>query len=372
MHIVGLLIAALASPGSAAAPDADATAVLVTGVDSWTGNGGGAVEGRLGAGVRWRPGALSLSAAYGGRLEMLPGSELGWLDAHAALVRLEGRGRRHVGVAFAGQGGLLAEPAWGEALGALTVVTGLGSDGWLEAQAGPLFRSDASVSAPGLLASGAAGFAGPAVHGTLRAAVRGFLGEGLPAAAVDVDGRLGNYAGGPLQVSAKAGISVALAPGPEEPVAGLPAVGTLVTRAGLLLAVPVSGPLSLQAEVDGELGWGTTPYARGRALAGLALHPRPPPRIRPERTHPSTSAVRLVLDAPHADGVEVAGTFENWRPQPMAREPGGRWVIELDLDPGEYEYVYLVDGQPLTPPEAARRRADGFGGENGLLVVVAP
>ncbi|MBW2258454.1 MAG: hypothetical protein JRI25_28205, partial [Deltaproteobacteria bacterium] len=314
MHILGLATAALAaSQGGATPPDGAATAVVVTGVDTWAGDGGVVVEGRLGAGVRWRPGPLSLSAAYGGRLEMLPGLELGWLDAHVAVVRLEGRGRPHAGVTLAGQGGVLVEPAWGEGLAALTLVAGVGADGWLEVQAGPLFRGDASVSAAGLLASGTVGFAGSGVHGTLRAAVRGFFGRDLPVAALDLDGRLGTYRGGALDVAVKAGASLATAPGPEEPVAGLPAAGTLVTRGGLVLSVPVSDFLSLQAEVDGELGWGTVPYARARALVGVALHPRPPPRIPPERTYRAASGVRLVLDAPRASTVAVAGSFGDWQ-----------------------------------------------------------
>ncbi len=53
----------------------------------------------------------------------------------------------------------------------------------------------------------------------------------------------------------------------------------------------------------------------------------------------------------------------------MSRDDRGDWRVELTLPAGIYEYIYLIDGQPLTPPEATRRQDDGFGGENGVLVV---
>jgi len=48
----------------------------------------------------------------------------------------------------------------------------------------------------------------------------------------------------------------------------------------------------------------------------------------------------------------------------------GRWTTgTFRLPSGVYTYVFLVDGRPTLPAEVTRREADGFGGENGVLLV---
>jgi hypothetical protein len=83
--------------------------------------------------------------------------------------------------------------------------------------------------------------------------------------------------------------------------------------------------------------------------------------------------VELRFRAPEAQAVAVAGDFNGWDPtaHPMHRDADGWWTVELDLDPGRYEYSYVVDGEWVTPPEAAITVDDGFGGRNGVLEVVA-
>lgn len=83
--------------------------------------------------------------------------------------------------------------------------------------------------------------------------------------------------------------------------------------------------------------------------------------------------VELRFRAPEAQSVAVAGDFNGWDPtaHPMHRDADGWWTVELDVDPGRYEYSYVVDGEWVTPPEAAITVDDGFGGRNGVLEVVA-
>ena len=73
--------------------------------------------------------------------------------------------------------------------------------------------------------------------------------------------------------------------------------------------------------------------------------------------------------APDATTVEILGSFSDWRPVPLAQAADGSWRTELSLAAGIYEYIYRVDGQPRTPPEAKRYQDDGFGGRNGVLIV---
>jgi 1,4-alpha-glucan branching enzyme len=88
-------------------------------------------------------------------------------------------------------------------------------------------------------------------------------------------------------------------------------------------------------------------------------------------TKPSPSKVRFELTAPGAGQVFLAGTFNQWESSatPMTRTREGKWVKELALGPGAYEYLFLVDGKWLLDPGASERVPNPFGGSNGLLQV---
>jgi hypothetical protein len=85
----------------------------------------------------------------------------------------------------------------------------------------------------------------------------------------------------------------------------------------------------------------------------------------------SDGLVRFRMLAPDAEQVYVVGDFNGWSPEatPLSRRSGGWWEMTVELPPGSYQFIYLVDGETLTPPRAATRVDDGFGGENGLFTV---
>ncbi len=51
--------------------------------------------------------------------------------------------------------------------------------------------------------------------------------------------------------------------------------------------------------------------------------------------------------APGAQHVFLAGDFNEWRSLEfkMSREDSDTWALDLPLEPGRYEYKFLVDGQ---------------------------
>ncbi|HKI83868.1 MAG TPA: glycogen-binding domain-containing protein [Candidatus Krumholzibacteria bacterium] len=75
--------------------------------------------------------------------------------------------------------------------------------------------------------------------------------------------------------------------------------------------------------------------------------------------------------APAARRVSVGGDFNGWQQDEAPMEPvgDGWWQLSLKIPPGQYQYVYFVDGKALTPPESVLQVDDGFGGVNGLLQV---
>jgi hypothetical protein len=85
---------------------------------------------------------------------------------------------------------------------------------------------------------------------------------------------------------------------------------------------------------------------------------------------PKTNHVSLQLIRPDAKQVCVAGSFNEWKPEQTPLKPAGdgRWVGDLAVNPGRYEYLFVVDGQWLPDPNAIESVRNPFGGMNSVLV----
>ncbi len=96
--------------------------------------------------------------------------------------------------------------------------------------------------------------------------------------------------------------------------------------------------------------------SKGKKLNGNGSSPRP---------------VHIEFIDGNAGEVGVAGTFNDWRPEatPMIALGDGRWVKELTLPPGVYEYRIVADGEWLADPLAGETVPNPFGGENSVLRV---
>lgn len=84
--------------------------------------------------------------------------------------------------------------------------------------------------------------------------------------------------------------------------------------------------------------------------------------------------VGLEFTRPSAVAVCVAGTFNAWRPAstPMIPLTDGRWIKQLRLPPGRYEYCLVVDGEWMPDPGAKESVPNPFGGFNSVLHVAGP
>lgn len=83
--------------------------------------------------------------------------------------------------------------------------------------------------------------------------------------------------------------------------------------------------------------------------------------------------VRFELTAPEAGRVALAGSFNGWSDSTtlFTRNPEtGTWSVTVMLPPGEYEYLFVIDGKRWVPdPDAQAFVDDGFGNRNSLIVV---
>ena len=85
--------------------------------------------------------------------------------------------------------------------------------------------------------------------------------------------------------------------------------------------------------------------------------------------------VRLVVVHPGARTVQAAGDFNGWNPTetPLEQASNGAWTVTIPLEPGRYEYQFVVDGEQwIADPFAVEQNDDGFGSRNAVLDVRPP
>lgn len=70
-----------------------------------------------------------------------------------------------------------------------------------------------------------------------------------------------------------------------------------------------------------------------------------------------------------ASEVFIAGSFNEWHPgiAPMLAVGDGRWVKDLSLPPGRYEYRFVVDGLWVDDPKATETAPNPHGGVNAVV-----
>lgn len=84
----------------------------------------------------------------------------------------------------------------------------------------------------------------------------------------------------------------------------------------------------------------------------------------------AAGGVRFQLRHQDASTVAIAGDFNGWSEtaHPMVRA-GDLWTAVVAMPPGEYVFMYVVNGVTWLTPNVAERVPDGFGGWNGRIVV---
>jgi len=95
------------------------------------------------------------------------------------------------------------------------------------------------------------------------------------------------------------------------------------------------------------------------------------PEMKTKTTKPTNKKINFSLPAPAAQAVLVVGSFTKWQAAPVALKKlkGGLWKATLPLDPGTYEYRFVVDGQWMNDPGNSVRVPNGLGDVNSVLVV---
>ncbi len=77
------------------------------------------------------------------------------------------------------------------------------------------------------------------------------------------------------------------------------------------------------------------------------------------------------LLAPSAQSVFLSGIFNQWdlSSHPLKRDKNGMWKTSLNLNPGQYEYRFFVDGEWQNDPNCCDFVGNPFGTSNCLKIV---
>ncbi|MDQ1334004.1 MAG: hypothetical protein QG552_954 [Thermodesulfobacteriota bacterium] len=94
--------------------------------------------------------------------------------------------------------------------------------------------------------------------------------------------------------------------------------------------------------------------------------------VNPAKSMIQRKRVTLTLKAPNAEAVYLMGDFNQWNQKvhPMKQEEDGTWKKTIIVEPGRYEYRFLVDGRWRNDPANDHLCPNCFGTENNVLEVV--
>lgn len=92
-------------------------------------------------------------------------------------------------------------------------------------------------------------------------------------------------------------------------------------------------------------------------------------KAKPNRT--AGQKISFEYFAPSAKSVFLAGTFNNWNEtsDPLKKGKEGTWQTSLSLEPGRYEFLYVVDGQWQCDQNGSECVPNPFGSWNCVVNV---
>jgi len=72
-----------------------------------------------------------------------------------------------------------------------------------------------------------------------------------------------------------------------------------------------------------------------------------------------------------AKQVLLAGSFNGWKPEKMAKRKGGTFVANKKLAPGEYRYRFVIDGQWTADRDNPVQAPNPYGSMDSVVQVAS-
>ena len=94
---------------------------------------------------------------------------------------------------------------------------------------------------------------------------------------------------------------------------------------------------------------------------------------RPTKTKSPSNKVQFEITAPEAKRVALTGDFKKWSTSgiPMRRNKDGVWKIGVALQPGRYEYKFIVDNEWKHDPRNNNTTRNALGSFNSIIEIGA-
>lgn len=88
-----------------------------------------------------------------------------------------------------------------------------------------------------------------------------------------------------------------------------------------------------------------------------------------QKLRPTAPAIEFTVIAPEAREVFLVGDFNGWQAEgfQMRKFKDGICRKKVQLKPGRYEYLFIVDGDWWTDPQNDARCTNPFGMENSII-----
>ncbi|MCG6881494.1 MAG: isoamylase early set domain-containing protein [Deltaproteobacteria bacterium] len=90
-----------------------------------------------------------------------------------------------------------------------------------------------------------------------------------------------------------------------------------------------------------------------------------------QKTPAKRRRVTVNFEAPDAESVLLMGDFNQWneKKHPMKKGANGIWEKIIVVQPGRYEYRFLVDGRWHNDPANEKICSNCFGSNNNILEI---
>lgn len=90
-----------------------------------------------------------------------------------------------------------------------------------------------------------------------------------------------------------------------------------------------------------------------------------------KKSRATTPSIEFTVTAPEAKEVFLVGDFNGWQAEgfQMRKFKDGVCRKKVQLKPGRYEYLFLVDGNWWTDPQNDARCTNPFGMENSIIQI---
>lgn len=139
---------------------------------------------------------------------------------------------------------------------------------------------------------------------------------------------------------------------------------------------PVSLTVRPAFAMAGVLAVAALVWVAARTAAPAAPHPTATAATATATATPAAPARVLVqfrLGAAGAHDVALVGDFNAWRPEHRLHQiAAGVWSVDVALEPGVYNYGFMIDGTIWRLDPLAPQITDGFGGASSRVTVLAP